>query len=167
MNESTTILWRSLDPAIEKRILSVYAGWMDTPYMPGQQVKHMGVDCTQMVGGVLDELYRRETKTLITRLPQNSGMHFPKAGFRTALDIRKQFDSFVARDGHIEPGDVVVTRGVADPRAWRRLGHALMAGVKPGTLLHAVNGVGVCWTSVQAIPGILRVYRPRNKEVWK
>lgn len=161
-----TILWRQLNSAIENRLLEVCDSWIGTPYLPGQRVKHMGVDCVQLIGGVLDELYRAPVATFIPRQPQNSGPHFPKAGFRTAKAIREQIMSEVARDGQIEPGDIVVTRGVADPRAWRRLGHVLIAGPRKGTLLHSINHVGVCWTSVEGVPGILRVYRPLNKEVW-
>lgn len=164
--EITSVQWKRIPTEIERRLLAVCESWVGTPYMAGQQAKGIGVDCTQLFGGIMDELFRNEIKTLIPRLPQNSGMHFPKAGFRTSIAIRKQFKSIIVRNEEIEPGDALVTRGTATAGAFARLGHILIAGVRPGTALHAIQTQGVGWTSLQGIPGLLRIYRPLNKEMW-
>lgn len=158
--------WRHLAKPLEQELLAVIDTWIGTPYMAGQRAKGQGVDCVQFVGGMLDDLYRSAIPSYIPRLPQNSGMHYPRAGFRTALSLRKQFRSSVVRDGCIEPGDVIVTRGIMDVATPRLMGHTLIAGAIPWTFVHSINVIGVCWTSLQGVPGIIRIYRPVDKETW-
>lgn len=158
--------WLKLDDAIENRIQQVQESWIGTQYMAGQRAKRIGVDCLQLVGGVLDELFRRTTPTHIPRLPSTSGLQFKGGGFRTSLAVRKQFPSRIERNGRIEPGDVIVTTSTLDASAPNVMGHLALAGVRPWTFLHAVAGVGVCWTSLQGLPGLVRLYRVRSKESW-
>lgn len=165
MIERTSVRWRHLDDQIEYRLLMVINSWMGTGYMAGQQAKKMGVDCVQFVGGILDELYR-QPKTHIPRLPQNAGIHSEGAGTATILALRKGIPSIEVADNWIEPGDVIVTRGTMNMRAHPFAGHTLLAGCLKGTAVHAVPSAGVSWTSIDGVPGILRVYRPLNKELW-
>lgn len=165
MVERTAVKWRHLDDAIELRLDAVIRSWIGTPYMAGQQAKKMGADCVQFVGGILDELYRQQ-RTLIPRLPQNSGNHSEESGLRTVMAVRKGISSIEVLDNWIEPGDVIVTRGTMNTRAHPYMGHTLLAATLRGTAVHAVPSVGVSWTSIDGIPGILRVYRPLNKERW-
>lgn len=134
--------------------------------MPGQRSKGIYVDCAQLIAGALDELFRRKTPCKIPRLPPNSGMHYDRAAFRVIRAFRTNFSTEVVRDGVIEPGDIVLTRGVMDELSPRRAGHVLIAGVCPWTFLHAVPNMGVCWTSIEALPGILRYYRLHKKAEW-
>jgi len=164
--EDQRFKWKRITGAVERRILIVCESWKGTPYMTGQQARGIGVDCVQFIGAILDALYRRPARTLIPRLPPNAGLHSEESGLRTAMAIRKGFESAEVDDGSIEPGDVLVTRGTMDTRAHAYLGHVLLAGVLPGTAIHSTQGVGVSWTSVQGIPGILRIYRPLNKNTW-
>lgn len=162
---STTIYkWMKLDKAIEARILSVLKSWEGTPFMAGQRARRMGVDCVQLVGGVMDDLYRHATPMLIPRMKQDAGVH-SDAGFKQAHAIRKALHSIVVEDDTIEPGDVLVCRSTPDSNAPVRLGHCLLAGVRPNTALHACP-TGVCFTSLSGIYPIMRIYRPLNKERW-
>ena len=159
--------WRPLDAAIEGRIKNVLDSWLDTPYMDGQRQRKVGVDCAQLVGGVLDDLFRSKDKVVIPRLRTDSGIHSIRAGFATVRAIRKHYKSKVVRDGTLEPGDVIVTRATGNTNGPKRLGHAMLVSTRKGVLIHATTITGVCLTSLKSNEEIVRVYRPLNKELWR
>lgn len=158
--------WRHLDPAIEDRLKAEMSWWFLTPYMAGQQAVGIGVDCVQLVGALLDDLYHRTDTTHIPRLSPDAAIHNAREGFKTIRCLRRSFPSDVVRDCVIEPGDIVVTRAAPDPTGPRRPGHVLIAGPEPFTALHAIKSSGVAMTTLTATRGIVRVYRPRNKSLW-
>jgi hypothetical protein len=158
------IFWKAISPAIEQRIEEVVRQWEGTPYMAGQRARGIGVDCVQLVGGVLDMLFRRPQVTIIPRLSPDSGLHCDRSGFATAKAIRNGFESIVVRDEIIEPGDVLVVRGSGLSSGPRRLGHTMIALPAAGTAFHATFGIGACRTTV--ITEVLRIYRPLHKEGW-
>lgn len=159
--------WVALpDPRVEDRILRVYESWVGTRYMAGQQAKGMAVDCVNLVGGVLDELFRRNAPTPIPRLAGATGIGPASTGLAAAGVLRRQFPSEQCRDGTIEPGDVIICRSTLDAQSADSFGHCVLAGVRPWSCLHAIPNVGVCWTGLGQINGVLRVYRVKDKESW-
>lgn len=166
MKSERKFYWRPIGAKIEARINAVMGAWLGTPYMAGQQVRGLGVDCVQLVGGVLDDLYRSPSPTPIPRLRGDSGIHSLRAGFSTIHAIRQAYKSSVVRDDTIEPGDILITRATADFRGPLRPGHAMVAAVRPGIVLHAVPGGDVHFTSIQSGPPIIRIYRALDKHRW-
>lgn len=167
MIKPDNIIWQSLDPAIETRLMAVLRSWEGTGYMSGQRAKGMYVDCVGLAAGVLDELCRRPVPTIIPRLPPNSGMHDKAAGAATIKAFRRGFPSVAVEGGQIEPGDVIVTRGVMDEATADNEGHVVIAGREPWTFLHAIPDSGVCWTSIEGLPGLLQWYRSLEKDTWR
>lgn len=159
-------LWRPLSDEIHETLDETFKLWLGTKYVAGSQARGGGVDCTQLIGALLDTLFRNKTKTKIPRLPQDAALHSGRAGFQTAKAIRRAFPSTVLRDFIIEPGDVIVTRSFHDDNGPRNMGHVMFTGSKPWTAIHATPRGGVAMTGLQATNGILRVYRILGKDKW-
>lgn len=147
------------------RLAGIARRWENTPYMPGQRVRGVGVDCVQLVAAVYDELCRNRAKTRIPRLPPNSGPHDARAGLRTARAVCGAFGLRLIREPVIEPGDLLVTRASLDPESPRRMGHALIY-LGGSRCLHAVGESGACVTSIAGTSGIIRIYRATDITRW-
>jgi len=143
--------------ALAEEILS----WEGTPYMHGQQVKKVGVDCVRFVCSVLDNL--QTTQTNFATLPQDAAMHSRGGAIRSMLNIKRRFQARTVRDHSMQPGDIVV---VGPPNGGP--GHALIVGFRPNTLWHAANPA-VHQTGIGFIVGeqkVFRVYRLLNRHLW-
>lgn len=165
MRDPKPYRWLPL-PLIEPTLDRVLSSWVGTPYMHGQRVKGQGVDCAQLTFAVMDELLRRPLPTLCPRMTADAANLSARAAFATILAGRRAFESEIVRDGTVKPGDIILTRATGGDSGPRRPGHAAIAAVRPGTCLHAVRGVGACFTSIDALPGVLRVVRPLEKHRW-
>lgn len=157
--------WHKLSPRVELAITRAFSMWLDTPYQSGQRAPKVACDCTQMMAGILDMLYKKQVRTHIPRMPPDSGIHSTRAGISTAMAFRSQYPSSVVRDYSLEPGDIVITRASADNNGPMRLGHCMMMSTRPGVAIHAVKPRSVM-TSISASLEIMRIYRPHNKESW-
>lgn len=167
MGKSTARLrWRAIDGSIADRIDIVLMSWLFTPYMSGQRVRKIGVDCVQFIPAIYDTLFSNAKPTPAPRLGPDSGIHNNRIGFCVVSALKAPFDMFTVRDQTIEPGDVLVTRGFLDPYGPERMGHAVIAGKRPFSIFHADMTLGVCETSIHSMPGILRIYRTRRKSEW-
>lgn len=159
--------WRRLDADIERRMTNFYDLWKGTPYMPGVQVRGVGVDCAQLVPAFLDHMFRRATKTEIPRMSGDVGLHNHRAAWGTVKAVRLGYPSCVLRDNTIEPGDIIITRSTADWEGPARHGHAMIAMPEHGTALHSIPLAGVTVTSLSVTRGgIVRIYRLKEKHTW-
>lgn len=162
------IKWRPVVPELAAAIDRVVALWDRTPYMPGQRAKGVGTDCVQQVGGILDDLFGvSEGTTSLPSIAPDSAIHNMRMAWPVISTLRRaHHGSFIDRSGTIEPGDVIVTRATSLPGAPRRQAHVLFACPQPYTALHAIQGIGSHITSLELTNGILRVYRPKRKDLW-
>lgn len=160
------LTWKTVSEPLSNRLMNVLNLWKGTPYVPGQQALKGGVDCVQLMGGILDMLYRRPSATKIPRLNPDTSLHDPRTSYKTISALRKHFPNSVVRDFTIEPGDIIVCRASHDLNAPRNMGHVLIAAIQPGSVFHAVPGSGACFGTIQATHGILRIYRPKEKDTW-
>lgn len=147
-------------------LISVFRQWFATPYMVGQRSPGQGVDCAQLIFGMMDTLHGRETPTDCPKMIVANTVHNARVAFRCVILMRRAYPTEIVRDGSIEPGDIILTRGLVGSHGPRRPGHAVIAGIVPGTCFHAVPLVGVCMSSLTSLPGVLRVYRPLEKHRW-
>lgn len=133
-----------------------------TPWMAGQQLKGVGVDCVRFVVGVMDELHGVNLPA-IPRLPQDMSLHDRAGAMRVARAIEERYPHLVVGDGRLEPGDVLVRKIGAGGGP----GHVMIMGVRPGEVWHATSGVGVVRASM-AFPtdSLLHVWRPTEREHW-
>ena len=159
--------WKPLDfpgsDVVTARIQAACERWEDTPYMAGQQVPGMGVDCVRLVCGVMNELYG--VKHDIPREIQDRSLHDPAGAQKVTDLICTYYADHVAlnrADRCVEPGDVVVTgHGLGGP------GHALLVGAEKNTMWQAMRrqvrkgGLGLITHYQQ----IFVIYRP-DKTLW-
>lgn len=112
---------------------SLLDDWEGTPFMLGQRVKGVAVDCVNFVAAVLDEITGQ--KTSIASLPTDSCFHDPKrtySAFRSFL-CKYLHTEVTPFDGvyHLEPGDIIVC-GPKDGGP----GHGMVVGVEKNVLYH-------------------------------
>lgn len=157
-------LWQQINA--RDRFIEVCDSWLRTPYQAHQRIKGVGADCKELVCGVLDELFRRESPTTVPRRSPNVATHWPKRALPVVSAIRRSYDSELIRSGTIEVGDVLVTRACFSTASPENGGHVMLAWVTPGTVLDIVNFGHARISSIQVNKGILGIYRPKGKEAW-
>ena len=159
--------WLRISPIAEARLDAVLKSWLRTPYAAGSRVRGMGVDCKELIPGVLDEMYRKEPSTT-RRLAPDSGMRDIRLGLSEIRLLMRQYpDVTIVRDGTVQPGDVIVTRSSNFLGATNHPGHAMIAGVRPGEAYHAHPRSGVVKTSIAAAgKPVVRIYRTGKKGTW-
>jgi len=158
------ISWRRPDgiDSFCSHLGTLLRSWDGTPYMAGQQVQQVGVDCVRFVSAVLDALLGRQ-RTGMPDLPQDTAMHNrTKAIAAMRAIIRLYPEAKVVRNPRfIEPGDVlVVGEATGGP------GHAIIVGPEPNTLWQTgTTGVRKCGLGlIDASQRLFRVYRISNRE---
>ncbi len=154
--------WRTVPRLTEHRVWDVMQSWVGTPYIHGQRSKQTGVDCVQLVAGVLDELYRK-SKTPIPRKSPQAALHSSVASVEVVKALRSAYPCLRVDDGAVEPGDIIV---VATRSGSSSMGHAMIATPTPGLALEAVPQVGVTYGAVEATTGIRAIYRMLEKQSW-
>jgi len=168
MKSDATLRWFSIDRLSCEALEGVLRSWEGTPYHEGQRARKVGVDCVQLILGTYDILYRVESPSRIPRVQVDAALHSPRVALAAILRMRSLWHGAdVVRDGTVRPGDIVVTRAEAQPGAPRRPAHAMIAGVRPWTAWHAIPRAGVVQTSIERTRGIVRIYRPRKKDLWR
>lgn len=143
----------------EARLEQVLRSWEGTPYMAGQQLRGVGVDCVRFVAAVLDELLGR-APTPIETLPPDASLHNRVGAICGMRAIRKRFmPNAPVQDGPLEPGDIVVTGPVSGGP-----GHAMIVG-SSRVLWHS-SARSVHWTGLRPPKGhkVWRVYRMHDEE---
>lgn len=150
------------DQATEK-LRRVIQRWEGTPYMAGQQVPGVGVDCVRFVCRVFDALHNLE-ETPLENIPADASMHTREGAIQTMRKIMKAYSPISqVTDGSIEPGDVIIVSYVGGGP-----GHAMLVGTDRNTLYHA-DSVGVVRTGLGIAAGqqiIHGVFRKANRLEW-
>lgn len=129
--------------------------WINTKYRENRRRIGHGVDCRNLVAGILENLWR--TSIDLPKTPQDAGLHDPKAVIATARAIRRSIPSTEHRPGDEQPGDVLMVAGERHGEASNHIAMMAADGVR---VIDAVRGVGARWTSLAALPPVLRIYRP-------
>lgn len=150
------------DPAIADRVTLVLESWRGTPYLPGNKVKGMGVDCVQLVAGALGELCGRDV--VIPRLPVDCAMHDDRMTQATLRKLLKAFPHVKLPVHTVMPGDVVLTY-MGKPRGDNPPTHCMIVGGVPNTVYHAIQPNGVI-LSVLSNYSIHSIYRSKERETW-
>lgn len=158
--------WKSICCRCERSLEEAIRSWIPTKYGAGQRVRGGRVDCAQLIFGLLDQLNRNPEPSLMPRFSPDAAVHDPRPYTAVVLAGKKAFGLRVVRDRTIEPGDVILTRSTWDRLSPRRPGHAMMAGVRRGTAVHAIPNTGVTMTTLAVTTGILRILRPEGKNKW-
>lgn len=163
--------WTALDAKIEDRIWEVMERWENTPYMAGMRTLKSGVDCVQLVAGVLDELYRFESRTEVPRMSPDASEHSDMPGQKVVAALRRgypceQVPITKLEVNEIEPGDIIVVKARHTNGGPERYGHTMIASPRQGVALEAVPVAGVQFGCVEATTGILAVYRMQEKHRW-
>ena len=155
--------WIDTVPSKAKdRLMGVCNSWIGTPYLARNRAKQMGVDCVNLVAGVFDELYRNTDICELPSLGMFTSLHGRKNGLPTIRALVTHFRPSLVMDGTIEPGDVVVVPVTpTNPNE----GHVCIVGVKPITMIHAVQPK-VTWTSLDQFANVISVFRPKDKHTW-
>lgn len=154
-------IWSDIAPNAAKALAGVLGRWDGTPYRPHARLRGQGVDCVNLLAAVYDALILPEHPTVLPKAPLDGALHGRQA---TALirALRLAVDAHDAEDGTIEPGDTLLV--AATPQG-RTGGHVMLAGVRPGSVFHASQRTGACYTGL-GTRTILRVYRPAMKTYW-
>jgi len=150
------------DQATEK-LRQVIQLWENTPYMPGQQVVGVGVDCVRFVCQVFKALHNLPEIPL-EKVPADASMHSREGAIRTMRKIMKAYAPIVqVTDGSIEPGDVIIV-GYAGGGP----GHAMLVGTTKNAIYHA-DSTGVIRTGLGVVGGqqtVFGVFRKTNRIEW-
>lgn len=145
----------------EARLEAALVSWEGTPYMRGQQLRGVGVDCVRFVAAVMDEVLGRP-RTPIETLPDDAALHDRVGAICGMKRLRKLFwpNKPIPLDAPLEPGDIVVT-GPENGGP----GHGMIVGARPNTIWHS-SGTSVHWTGLRPPKGhkVFRVYRMDDEE---
>lgn len=147
--------------AMQLRLQLELDSWVGTPYMIGQQVKGVGVDCARFVGAILD--FMGGTRTPLELIPPDACFHDPALATRALDKFRHLFRPMsIVRGWAVQPGDVMVTGPVGGGP-----GHGIVVGCAPGTLYEAgsfsVQKTGFAIPSSRRVFG---VYRKADRLRW-
>ena len=154
-----TTTWKPLPPEMEARLESVISSWVGTPYLSGNRVKGMGVDCVQLVAGILDEFLEREDRTPVPRLPPDTGTHSTETAYRTVRALVTAYGGKEVEDGSLQPGDVVVARNSPGSRRGAdNMGHCAVVTSIPSCCVHASHQAGVVRTGLKEF-SLVRIFR--------
>jgi hypothetical protein len=138
----------------------VLQSWHETPYMAGQALKGVGVDCVRFVCEVIRELEGQEEIPLVN-IPADASLH-NRAGAMAAFHQIISAYQPATRVSTLQPGDVLVI-GPANGGP----GHAMIAGPIKNTLWHSCS-MGVQMTGIGFVSGyqkIFGIYR-KDKSAW-
>ncbi len=164
----TDVEWEPLDLAPEvaapilARMRAFHSAWERTPWMDRQRRIRVGVDCLRYMEAFFDAMRRVEPRPIAAAAGQAASLHDSRVVMRVVREAVRSYDGErVPRGAPIRPGDAVVTAFGGGP------GHVLIGGPDPGTLWHALKGVGVCWTGTRLVGlQVLRAYRPKGIAAW-
>lgn len=144
------------DDELQRVLLS----WEGTPYMKGQQVKGVGVDCWRFVDAVMAELHGIQHEPL-PRIAPDLNLHSSTEVYRLVkLAVGRYPHRLLKSHEPVLPGDSVIVK----PSAHAGPGHILVAGVEPNSLWHAINGLGVARTSLAVAGHLYCIYRPLERQ---
>ena len=173
-NEVRAVRWRGHPCAAA--VDRVCARWAGTRYGSGR-VRGASANCVQLVAGVLEELMGREVGlTVVPNLRGDVGLHDTGLAGGTVRAMVEGFDLSAVSwvEGGLEPGDLVVVRGEPGAGAAHRGGHVGLCTGVPWRVFHTTSGGdgggrgfrGAGFTTLAALPAVVKVYRPAGKGAW-
>lgn len=157
-----------LDRAAHDRILErldlELRSWDGTPFLDGQMVKRVGVDCLRFAGAILDSLYRTRRAHLLPRLRRDQPLNAPLESQAAIDEIKRIYPNHVKLpDLYLQPGDIATT----GPEACEA--HVVIAGVESGQFWHAHND-SVKWTGQRVLnrhyDRVHGAYRMTDRVLW-
>lgn len=171
MLNAKSLKWWGNDPKLCARVDAVAGSWLGTPYMEGQRARGMGADCREYVQAFLDELYGNKEGTKLPRIAADTGIHSPalaSPAIRAMMLSNHGVEDVTLTSKTLEPGDIIAAAGEGNGAERREHeAHAMIVGGSPWSVYHALRLHGVVRSSI-AGSGVmmLRLYRPRKKELW-
>jgi len=123
-------------PEYADRLLRCLEEWEGTPYMFGQQLKGVGVDCLRFVTGVYDEMYRRP-KTALPSMMQENYSEAQEESDKVFKELLKLFPCDIVAVTEKSPTKVVPGDLICCGPKGGSYGHAMIVGVRPKTFYHA------------------------------
>jgi len=156
--------WRAMESQqAQIRLGYVLESWRGTPYMPGQAVKKVGVDCVRFVVAVLNELSGQSID--VRTIAVDAAVHAPEIAQAAFERLVEQFDCIevpaVNGAAVCEPGDVLAT----GPEKGGP-GHAVIVGSERRMCWDAMHPkVRTISLGLRAIVGqrVFAVYRMRDR----
>lgn len=150
-------------PGVAEKMLRVVKKWEGTPYMAGQCMPGVGVDCIRFGHAVLCEMTGKNLGAF-PRLPQDMSMHNRLGSMRVLHQMRRDFSEHERVSGTVcIPMDIVITGYFgAGP------GHMRLVGPEPNTIWE-VTSHGVAKTGFAFHPKtqhVFRVYRLLGQDQW-
>jgi len=129
VTETTCRLRESL---LETELIS----WKDTPYVPGQCIIQIGVDCVHFIAAVFDTM--TNTFYQVSLLPQDASFHNKALAEASMRKFFRMYPSHVVNGDVVQPGDVIICGPVGKNGG---PGHGMIVG--KDSLWH-VDGSCVC-----------------------
>lgn len=147
---------------ILRRGREILESWNETPYMPGQRAKGIGVDCARFATAVYDELYgfdRLDSR----ECPQDAAMHAPDTAVAAVELLMGAYAPCHFVDT-VQPFDaVIIAPKDGGP------GHTMIAGTKTKELWHAIASGRWVRKTGWAVPwsyDVWKVVRMGDREKW-
>jgi len=150
-------------PGLEALLEQELRTWEGTPYLAGQSLKGVAVDCVRFVVSVAAFLEGREVA--LERLPQDMALHQPESARAAMRDILRVFPLWHPVQGRVvQPGDFVVV-GPAGGGP----GHAMLCSGRRNLLIHSSQAAGVQYTGLLMDPKtteVFAIYRSTQRFRW-
>jgi len=147
-----------------KRLEFILAGWERTPYMSGQRLRSVQADCIGFALGAIDDADGRK-RALGPKIPADTAFHDPERAFQSVLDLRRAYQPNIeVKNGKLQPFDIAVVGPANGGPA-----HVMLVGVRPNTLWHTTQGVGVHQTGWAIHAGhdrLIAAYRMMDRWRW-
>ena len=151
--------WVDIDPKIQERLEDVIMPWKGTPYMTGQQICGVGVDCVRFVCAVLDDLYGMRRQG-VEHMPYDTCLHNPEGARRVMKKVLSRYDHETLNTFRsVEPGDILMVGVNGAP------GHAMIIG-KRNQLWHQSGKSVVMTSAIFPVWKPVKLCRPKNKDLW-
>jgi len=162
------LTWREMslpDPARQRSteaLAQAIYKWTGTPYMAGQCLPGVGVDCVRLICAILNDLRGHEVIPIST-VPPDAALHNRETAIAAMRSLLKAYNPTKVENRMIEPGDIlVVSYSGGGP------GHGMLVGPVKNTLYHS-DGRGVVKTGM-ALPcefqRVHGIYRLPDRQDW-
>ena len=147
-------------------VQSLLEKWEGTPYMEGQRLRGVAVDCVNFFAAVYDDLCGfTESPAPVLKLRGDRALHDRTSTMKVMRTLIQAYaPNCRIDDGSIEPGDVAVTGPIGGGP-----GHVLIASNETNSFFHATTDRGIVRAGATYFDGIqqpFKIYRYQNKLRW-
>jgi hypothetical protein len=125
----------------------------------------MGCNCIFLGAGVLDDLFGMNEKVHVPVLDPMRSVWNEKLSW---IVVKKMLRLWHGSDRvtSIEPGDLLVCRGTDARSGPANPGHLMIASEDPKIVFESSKNLGVYSTHLSRTRPVIRIYRPRRKDLW-